>query len=117
MNRGDLSRRERPERVSTRRRRGAIALASAAAVIAAAGLSASGADARVLLVGSWHGHHGSFKSIQAAVDSAESGDWILGGPGDYHERGDRDRRGWSLGEKGGGVVIKEARRHLRGLDR
>src|SRR4051812_17208899 len=117
MNRDDLSGRQRLEPAPSRRRRAAIALLSAAAVVASAGLSASGADARVLLVGSWHGHHGSFTSIQAAVDSAKSGDWILIGPGDYHERGDRDRRGWSLGEKGGGVVIKEARRHLRGLDR
>src|SRR3954452_17590163 len=117
MNRGDLSRRERPERVSTRRRRGAIALASAAAVIAAAGLSAAGADARVLLVGSWHGHHGSFKSIQAAVDSARSGDWILVGPGDYHERGDRDSRYRSLAERGAGVMITKRHLHLRGMDR
>src|SRR3954447_11401312 len=112
MNRGDLSRRERPERVATRRRRGAIALASAAAVIAAAGLSAAGAGAQVLLVGSWHGHHGSFKSIQAAVDSARSGDWILVGPGDYHERGDRDPRYRSLAERGAGVMIAKPHIHL-----
>ena len=98
-------------------RRGAIALVSAAAVVAAAGLSPSGADARVLLVGSWHGHHGSFKTIQAAVDSAKSGDWILVGPGDYHERGDRDRRYRSLAEHGAGVMITTPRIHVRGMDR
>ena len=27
-----------------------------------------------------------FDSIQAAVDAAHPGDWILVGPGDYHER-------------------------------
>ena len=90
---------------------------SAAAAIAVAGLTASGADARVLLVGSWHGHHGSFKSIQAAVDSAKSGDWILVGPGDYHERGDRDPRYRSLAEQGAGVMIMKPRIHLRGMNR
>ena len=66
------------------------------------------ARARVLLVGSWHGHQGSFRSIQAAVDVARRGDWVLVGPGDYHERGDRDRRYRSLAEHGAGVMITTA---------
>jgi hypothetical protein len=108
---------EPPERARSWRTRGAIALLGAAAVVAAAGLSPSGADARVLLVGSWHGHHGSFKTIQAAVDSAKSGDWILVGPGDYHERGDRDPRYRSLAEQGAGVMITTPRIHVRGMNR
>ena len=117
MKRCHPSRRQPLERVPRQRLRGAIALLSTAAVVAAAGLSASVADARVLLVGSWRGHHGSFKSIQAAVDSARSGDWILVGPGDYHERGDRDRRYRSLAEQGAGVMITKPRLHLRGMNR
>ena len=57
------------------------------------------------------------QSIQAAVDSARSGDWILVGPGDYHERGDRERRYRSLAEQGAGVMITKPRLHLRGMNR
>ena len=88
-----------------------------AALLVVAWLAPSGADARVLLVGSWHGHHGSFTSIQAAVDAARPGDWVLIGPGDYHERGDRDPRYRSLAENGAGVMITTAGIHLRGMDR
>jgi hypothetical protein len=94
-----------------------LALAGLAALFAGCGLAASSADARVLLVGSWHGHHGSFTSIQAAVDATKPGDWILVGPGDYHERGDRDRRYRPLAEQGAGVMITKPRIHLRGMDR
>ena len=43
---------------------------------------------RVLLVGTFHGKAGQYKTIQAAVDAARSGDWILVAPGDYHETAD-----------------------------
>src|ERR1700691_1659792 len=39
----------------------------------------------VLLVGTYHGKSGAFKTIQAAVNAAKPGDWILVAPGDYHE--------------------------------
>ena len=111
------SRRRSPERVPRRRLRGAMALVSAAAVVAAAGLSASGADARVLLVGSWHGHHGSFHRFRprSTQPGPATGSWSA--PGDYHERGDRDRRYRSLAEQGAGVMITTPRIHLRGMDR
>ena len=80
-------------------RRGVIALAIVAVALATSAMVASGASARVLLVGSWYGVHGQFASIQGAVDAAKPGDWILIGPGDYHERGDRDRRYRSLAEE------------------
>ena len=35
-----------------------------------------------------YGVTGQFATIQAAVDAARPGDWILVGPGDYHESGD-----------------------------
>ena len=38
------------------------------------------ASARVLRVGSYKGIRGQYKSIQAAVNAAKVGDWILIGP-------------------------------------
>lgn len=75
------------------------------------------AASRVLLVGSWHGHQGQYRSIQAAIDQARSGDWVLVGPGDYHERGDREARYKPLAEIGAGVMITTPGIHLRGMDR
>ena len=90
----------------------ALAVATAAATTAAAG-SQRTAEAHltpaphVLLVGSWHGKAGEFGSIEAAVEAARPGDWVLIGPGDYHERpGSRD-----------GVRITTANLHLRGMSR
>ena len=45
--------------------------------------SSSVAGAGVLLVGTYKGIRGQYESIQAAVDAALPGDWILVGPGDY----------------------------------
>ena len=39
--------------------------------------------AKVLRVGTFHGVAGQYRTIQAAVDAAKPGDWILIGPGDY----------------------------------
>ena len=56
-----------------------------AVVAAALGmlLIASIAGARVLRVGTYRGVPGQFRTIQAAVNAARSGDWILVAPGDY----------------------------------
>ncbi|HTF35959.1 MAG TPA: hypothetical protein VK714_19920 [Myxococcota bacterium] len=71
--------------------------------------------ARVLRVGSWHGIPGQYADIQSAVDAAHPGDWILIGPGDYHEQGDRlHLRG---GTASGGVYVTTPGLHLRGMDR
>jgi hypothetical protein len=73
---------------------------------------------RVLLVGTYRHHRGSFKTIQAAVDAAHSGDWILVGPGDYHERADhRAKRGPQPARNPAGVIIAKPGVHLRGMDR
>jgi len=90
--------------VCSRRRRvvaGGLGAVSTAvvALLAVAGASptrvqgaSAGSPARVLRVGSYHGIRGQFASIQAAVDAAHPGDWVLVGPGDYHETGNRAGR-------------------------
>ncbi len=65
------------------------------------------AGPQVLRVGSFHGIAGQFQTIQAAVNAAQPGDWILIGPGDYHEQG----------ASNAGVLVTTANLHLRGMDR
>ena len=75
---------------------------------------------RALLVGTFHGIPGQFRTIQAAVDAARPGDWILIAPGDYHENNDITNpptssdiaSGWY-----GGVDIETPDLHLRGMNR
>jgi len=62
---------------------------------------------KVLLVGSYQGKAGQFSSIQAAVTAARPGDWILIGPGDYHEQGSAVA----------GVLVTTSDIHIRGMDR
>jgi hypothetical protein len=69
------------------------------------------AHANVLRVGTWNGIEGQFGTIQAAVDAAEPGDWILVAPGDYKELGNPG------GEEPAGVLITTPNVHLRGMDR
>ncbi len=77
-------------------------------------------SSKVLLVGSYQGKAGKYKTIQAAVDAAQPGDWILIGPGDYHETDDHQNppsqtdadEGWM-----GGVLIETSDLHLRGMNR
>ena len=63
-----------------------------AALASAFPASAAAGSPKVLLVGSYHGVAGRFATIQAAVDAARPGDWILIGPGDYRTRGPRTTR-------------------------
>src|SRR2546421_4464374 len=69
------------------------------------------AHANVWRVGSWNGTPGQFKSIQSAVNAAHPGDWILVGPGDYHEQGVSGAR------ERAGVRVRTPWLHLRGMDR
>jgi hypothetical protein len=71
----------------------------------------SAAGARVLLVGTYKGIPGQYSSIQAAVNAARPGDWILVAPGDYHEQGVKG------GVEPAGVLIRTPRVHLRGMNR
>ena len=77
------------------------------------------ATARVLLVGTFHGHAGPYQTIQAAVDAAQSGDWILVAPGDYHEVADTTGPESEYVAAGGfgGVYIDKSNIHLRGMSR
>ena len=84
---------------------------------------AAAAGPKVLLVGSFHGVRGEFSSVQAAVNAAKPGDWILIGPGDYHENDDDhsvssfpSTYAQNHGDFGG-VLITKSDIHLRGMDR
>ena len=77
--------------------------------------SASAAGARVLLVGTYKGIRGEYESIQAAVDAARPGDWILVGPGDYKTTSSRAPAGRS--DTPAGVLITTPRVYLRGMNR
>jgi len=105
----------------------ATVLAGAGAVSALGVVGTSGATAvsthatgHVLLVGTFKGHKGQYTSIQAAVNAAKPGDWILVAPGDFHESADYTTppSGDQLRQGGfGSVLITTPGVHLRGMDR
>ncbi len=89
-------------------------------ILAACSSSSPSTTAAVLLVGTYHGKTGQFTSIQAAVNAAHQGDWILVAPGDYHETADLQKTptATEMNEGGvGGVLITTPDLHLRGMDR
>ncbi len=63
--------------------------------------------ARVLQVGTHHHRKGAFATIQAAVNAARPGDWVLIGEGNYREHGSPKD----------GVLITRPGVHLRGMSR
>jgi hypothetical protein len=87
-------------------------LAGCGVVVAAMALAApAGASASVRLVCQGNASsgcpNGHYSSIQGAVDAAAPGDWVLVGPGVYHEKGTAEA----------GVSITKPGIHLRGWDR
>jgi len=94
----------------------------AAAVLAACGSSGPSGSGRsggsVLLVGTFDGHSGHFKTIASAVRAARPGDWILVAPGDYHEVADQSGSPGSPAQgRFGAVLITTSGVHLRGMNR
>ena len=76
------------------------------------------ARARVLRVGTYHGIKGQYTTIQAAVNAAKPGDWILIAPGDYKttlQQHSRDR--YPASTFPAGVLITTPRLRLRGMNR
>ena len=91
-----------------------VSLAAQCGPANAAGKKAS--RAAVLLVGSFHGINGRFATIQAAVNAAKPGDYVLVGPGDYKTT----TSSAPAGQNGGfpaGVLITTPRLTLRGMNR
>jgi hypothetical protein len=88
------------------------------AACSSSGSSSGSGSGGVLLVGSFDGHAGQYRTIQSAVDAAKPGDWILVAPGDYHETADESgaHTDPSVGDMGG-VMITASDLHLRGMNR
>lgn len=115
--------RNRPVRLPSRR--AAVLLTAtllAGGVLAACSSSSTAPPAttagHVLLVGTFHGHAGQYTTIQAAVNAAKPGDWILVAPGDYHETADSSGLPTDPAHGDmGAVMISTSDIHLRGMDR
>jgi hypothetical protein len=88
-----------------------------AAILATAFVPPS-ADASVLRVGTYHGIAGAYKTIQAAVNAAKPGDWVLIAPGDYHETGNTVPPG-AMGDDraGAAVLVTTPAIRIRGMNR
>ena len=87
-----------------------------ATLAVAVGASAAAAGARqVLRVGTFHGNPGQFRSIQAAVNAARPGDWILVAPGDYKTSASRHPRGRA--NTPAGVLVTTRDVYIRGMNR
>jgi hypothetical protein len=99
------------------RRARTVAIALGCCLIGAIA-GASPAGARVLHVGIYNGSRGAYRTIQAAVNAANPGDWILIGPGDYHETGNTLPPSPTGDDRAGAaVLVSKPNIHIRGMDR
>jgi hypothetical protein len=89
-----------------------VILAAAAATLVVAVPAAS---AKVLRVGTYKGTPGQFNTIQAAVNHAKPGDWILVAPGDYKTTSGKAPAG--AAETPAGILITTRNVYLRGMSR
>jgi hypothetical protein len=89
------------------------------ALLTVAPAATNAAGPNVLRVGTFNSIPGTFTSIQAAVNAAQPGDWILVGPGVYHEKGFSPTTCSTAGCKPrpSEVFITTANLHLRGMNR
>jgi len=119
MGEGSRWRRPRTAAVLAAGLLGATLAACSSGAGSTAGPGAAGsAGAHVLLVGTFAGHRGAYRTIQAAVDAARAGDWILVAPGDYHETDDEANPPSDVDHGDfGAVLITKSDIHLRGMDR
>lgn len=96
-----------------------------AGVVGAPLASAKSHEPQVLYVGAFDGittpSASTFSTVQGAVNAATKGDWILIGPGDYHETSDMGVSAPTSAEVAdgwyGGVDITTPDIHLRGMNR
>jgi hypothetical protein len=94
------------------RRAFAAGIAAAAVVVV---VFAPSASAKVLRVGSYKGITGQFSSIQAAINAARPGDWILVGPGDYKTTSSRTPAGRP--DLASGLIMSKRDVYIRGMNR
>lgn len=96
----------------------AAGIGTSAATAAAASARAAATDhreAHVLRVGTYDGKPGQFRTIQAAVDAAKPGDWILIAPGDYKTHSAKATA--SAPNEPAGVLVTTPDLFIRGMDR
>ena len=84
-------------------------------VLVGALLVVPAAGAKVLLVGTYHGVRGKYSSLQAAVDAAHPGDWILLAPGDYKTTSSQHPRGRA--DEAAGVLVTKPDIWIVGMNR
>ena len=77
--------------------------------------SKAAAGPRVLLVGTYKGIRGQYRTLQAAVNAAHAGDWILVGPGDYKTTSASTPAGNSSAPAG--VLVRTPGLWIRGMNR
>jgi hypothetical protein len=72
----------------------------------------------VLRVGEFNGVKGEYTSIQAAINAAEEGDWILIGPGDYKQtETQKIETKYGDGVAGADILVTKPNIHIRGMNR
>ncbi len=95
-----------------------VALAAGALILPLAfGTSASGSSPNVLLVGPAGTPNAQYTSIQAAVNAAQPGDWVLVAAGVYHEKGYSPTSNPNGKPTPAEVQITKPNLHLRGMNR
>jgi hypothetical protein len=93
----------------------AVIASACSASTGSGGASSTGVAGHALLVGTFRGKQGQYTSVQAAVNAARPGDWVLIAPGDYHEQYDHTV---AAGDRTlSAVYITTPNLHLRGMDR
>ncbi len=86
-----------------------------AIVLGAFATVAGAATAKVLRVGTYRGVRGQYTTIQAAVNAARPGDWILIAPGDYKTTKVLTPKGYP--DFPAAVLITKRDLHIRGMNR